>query len=356
VVFDLTATAAKGVRWLALAGVSVAIVGLMLAISLPAAWLLGPLVGAAGFAVRGLTLRLPRPATVFAQAVLGTFLSSRLTPELLGDMRARWPVFLFGALSVVLLSAALGWVLTWQKVLPGSTAVWGTAPGAAMAMVVMAEAFGADAQLVALMQYSRVALVVMTAAVVSRVMGATPPPAVVFVAHPGAIAVALGVAMVGAVVGLRTKVPAGALLVPMVLGLALPQLGLPLELPPGAIALAATLLGWGIGLSFTRASLTAAAKLFPRMLLSILALVVTCTLLAVALSLALHLDLLTVWLATSPGGMDSVALIAAASHVDVSFVIALQAMRFLAVMVLGPPLSKLVAISAQRRAGPPDAR
>ncbi len=347
---DPTATVTAR-RWLALAAVSLGIVGAMWLIRLPAAWLLGPLVGSAGFAVRGLTLRMPRAVTVFAQAMLGTFLSSKLTPALLHDIAARWPVFLLGALGVVVLSAALGWVLTWQKVLPGSTAVWGTAPGAAMAMVVMAEAFGADAQLVALMQYSRVAIVVMTAAVVSRLVGAVPPPAVATVVHPAAIAVAFGVAAVGALAGLRTKLPAGALLVPMVLGLALPQLGVPVELPPAAIAAAATILGWGIGLSFTRASLAAAAKLFPRMLLSIFALLVTCSALAVVLSVTLHLDLLTVWLATSPGGMDSVALIAAASHVDVSFVVALQAMRFLAVMVLGPPLSKLVARSAQARGG-----
>ena len=42
--------------------------------------------------------------------------------------------------------------------LPGTTAVWGSSPGAATAMVLMAEAFGADARLVAFMQYLRVDL------------------------------------------------------------------------------------------------------------------------------------------------------------------------------------------------------
>ena len=43
-------------------------------------------------------------------------------------------------------------------------------------------------------------------------------------------------------------------------------------------------------------------------------------------------------------GMDSVAIIAAASQgVDISFVMALQAARFLVVLLLGPAISRLVA-------------
>ena len=55
-------------------------------------------------------------------------------------------------------------------------------------------------------------------------------------------------------------------------------------------------------------------------------------------------DPLTAYLATSPGGMDSVAIIAAASDsVDISFVMALQTARFLFVLVLGPPIARLIA-------------
>jgi uncharacterized membrane protein AbrB (regulator of aidB expression) len=55
-------------------------------------------------------------------------------------------------------------------------------------------------------------------------------------------------------------------------------------------------------------------------------------------------DPLTAYLATSPGGMDSVAIIAAASDtVNVSFVMALQTARFLFVLVLGPAIARLVA-------------
>ena len=42
-------------------------------------------------------------------------------------------------------------------------------------------------------------------------------------------------------------------------------------------------------------------------------------------------DPLTAYLATSPGGSDSIAIIAASTNVDVSFVMAMQTVRMLAV-------------------------
>ncbi|TIT60111.1 MAG: AbrB family transcriptional regulator, partial [Mesorhizobium sp.] len=58
------------------------------------------------------------------------------------------------------------------------------------------------------------------------------------------------------------------------------------------------------------------------------------------------IDPLTAYLATSPGGMDSVAIIAAAAHnVDISFVMALQSARFLIVLLVGPSIARLVARS-----------
>jgi uncharacterized membrane protein AbrB (regulator of aidB expression) len=54
-------------------------------------------------------------------------------------------------------------------------------------------------------------------------------------------------------------------------------------------------------------------------------------------------DPLTAYLATSPGGADSVAIIAASSPVDVPFVMAMQVARFILVMLAGPFLAKRVA-------------
>ena len=86
-----------------------------------------------------------------------------------------------------------------------------------------------------------------------------------------------------------------------------------------------------------------AARALPQIVASIVALMAFCGGLAFLLSHQLGIDPLTAYLATSPGGMDSVAIIAAASDsVDLSFVMALQSARFLIVLLLGPSLARLV--------------
>ena len=52
---------------------------------------------------------------------------------------------------------------------------------------------------------------------------------------------------------------------------------------------------------------------------------------------------MTAYLATSPGGADSVAIIAASSQVDLPFVMAMQVARFMLVLLVGPTVAKMVA-------------
>jgi membrane AbrB-like protein len=55
------------------------------------------------------------------------------------------------------------------------------------------------------------------------------------------------------------------------------------------------------------------------------------------------IDPLTAYLATSPGGVNAVAIIAASTKVDVPFVMALQSVRLLLVLFIGPVLSRFAA-------------
>jgi len=68
---------------------------------------------------------------------------------------------------------------------------------------------------------------------------------------------------------------------------------------------------------------------------------------AVVLTEVAAIDPMTAYLASSPGGADSVAVIAATSAVDAGFVMAMQLARFLMVLVFGPAVSKFVAKQAK---------
>jgi uncharacterized membrane protein AbrB (regulator of aidB expression) len=66
-------------------------------------------------------------------------------------------------------------------------------------------------------------------------------------------------------------------------------------------------------------------------------------LLAWCLTRLANVDALTAYLATSPGGLDSVAIIAASTpRVDLPFVLALQSVRLVFAIALGPVIARLV--------------
>ena len=105
---------------------------------------------------------------VAAQTIVGCLVARAITGDIVVTFLKDWPLFLAVVLVIVATSAVLGWAIARFKVLPGTTAVWGTAPGAASAMMVMSGDFGADARLVAFMQYLRVVIVAGLASVVAR--------------------------------------------------------------------------------------------------------------------------------------------------------------------------------------------
>ena len=172
---------------------------------------------------------------------------------------------------------------------------------------------------------------------------------------PGALLATLALGVGGAVVGVKSKIPAGALLVPMVIGAPLSTTHLlTITLPPWLLAICYALVGWSIGLRFTRETVLYAWKQLPVILTSIFTLIAMCGGLAFALHEAAGTDPLTAYLATSPGGADAVAIIAASSPVDLPFVMAMQIGRLLVALLVGPALARTIARWAGSEGGPPD--
>ncbi len=115
-------------------------------------------------------------------------------------------------------------LLTRAGVMPGTTAIWGSAPGAASVMTFMSAEYGADMRLVALMQYLRVAMCVLLATIVARVMG-TPTDATVMAVFPPAPwhvhLATLAATLLAGWIGVRFKMPGGAFLFPMLVAIAI---------------------------------------------------------------------------------------------------------------------------------------
>lgn len=140
------------------------------------------------------------------------------------------------------------------------------------------------------------------------------------------------------------RIPAGPLLLSLAGGIIAQETHLlKIELPPPLLMVSYAVTGWSIGLRFNRAILLYVAKALPRLLLSIFCLVAICSGFAFLLVHFAGIDPLTAYLATSPGGADSVAIIASSSNVNISFVMSMQTGRFLLVLITGPALARWVA-------------
>jgi membrane AbrB-like protein len=320
---------------------------------LPAAFMLGPLAAAALAQSAGVTVKIARTPMAAAQAVIGCLVARSITPAIIGGFAHHWPLFLCVVALSVAASTAIGWLMSRLRIIPGTTAVWGMLPGAATVMMLMAEAYGADFRLVAFMQYLRVVMVAAAASLVallfvhgggSRFAAGYFPP----VDLHNFIATA-AIALVGALAGIASRIPAGVLLGPLVLGAILSASGhVTIELPPALLIASYAIIGWNTGLRFTRDVLAAAARALPQIIVAIALLMGFCGLLAWLLVELLHIDPLTAYLATSPGGVDAAAIIAASTKVDISFVMALQLVRVILLLAMGPSLARWVAGTLDR--------
>ncbi|TWI54278.1 hypothetical protein IQ22_02141 [Pseudomonas duriflava] len=315
----------------------------------PAALFLGPMLVSIAFGVNGATIRLPKPLFQISQGVVGCLIAHAMTAAVLLMVAQHWPLMLLSTSITVLLSVLVGLFLVRFGGLPGSTAAWGTTPGAASAMVAMAEEYGADSRIVATMQYVRVVCVVMISALVGRFLGAEGTGAATQAAQLewnwqslSSFAVTLGVVVVGAWLGRR--LPAGALMLPIVLG-TLVQLGagIQITLPHWLLALAFGAMGCYVGLRFDQATVRYVMRALPKMIFASLMLIALCAVSALLLAHLMDKDFLSAYLATSPGGLDSMAIIAVESHADVGLVLAMQALRLLGVIVTGPFLARQIA-------------
>jgi uncharacterized protein len=343
-------------EWLLLFVSSSILVGALRAVQLPAALLLGPMIAAMGFALCDAEARLPRTFALGAQTVLGCLIAKSFNSGLMAVLAVYWPTLAALAAVTLVMTAALGLLITRRGWLPGTAAIWGLSPGAASAMVLLADQHGADKRIVALMQYSRIILVAFAAVAVARVLG-HPGGSVNSLAPAGGYALlappvhklgfleAIALALAGALTAKLTRQSSAALFVPTFGGAALQGAGLvTIELPPLVPALAFGVIGWYVGLSFTREAFAHCLTIFPRMLAAIVVMMVMCGLLSLILAVLVpNIDPLTAYLSMSPGGMDTAVVIAATTNVSLPLVLAAQLVRLIIVMIAGPSMAKVVA-------------
>ncbi|MFT3691091.1 AbrB family transcriptional regulator [Paenirhodobacter sp.] len=330
----------QGVRWLVAIGAGLALGQGLGLLHLPAAAMVGPMVAGAAVALAGGRLYVAPQLSQMGQGVAGCLIALNLDAGALRQTLAIWPVVLvFVALTfaVACLSglAASRWTRLGREV-----TLWGFLPGMMGTIIALAHERGLDSRMIALIQILRLMLVIAAMVVVAAgISGPAPPPA-----HAGSPAIAVALAALGvAAARWLPRIPAAATLVPLSLATVLVLNGVALAVPGWLVALAFLAIGLQVGLRFTPDLLRQGLVALPGLCAACLLLIGLCGASGLALSRIAGVGVMTGMLATVPGSIDSIAILAIGAGADVAFVMTLQTVRLFAVVIFGPILASAIA-------------
>ncbi|SNS36736.1 AbrB family transcriptional regulator [Rhodococcoides kyotonense] len=344
-------------RWIALLAVTIVVWAALAALGLSAAALFASLVVAAIFAVRGLGPdRVPRPAGMLAQGILAVSIGLMVDTETLSALGSSWLPALGVCVATLVVSIAAGFLLALHRDVDALTGALSMIAGGAQGLVAVSRELGGDERMVAVVQYLRVGLIIVTMPLVATVVfGAGSGGAVAsrsgespwyvdLLVVAGAIVVGIGVARL-------IRLPAPATLGPLAASIALELSGWidSVSAPTILLPIAFVVIGWQAGLAFTRDSVRAVGRVMPWAIGLIVVLGVLCALLGLLLSHTTGISLLEGYLATTPGGLSAVLAVSAASGANVTFVAAVQVVRLVIMLFAAPFGAKMfLALRARR--------
>ena len=344
-------------RWAGVAAATIVVSVAAAAVGVPSAALFAALaVGIAYALLFGDAHPLKPPARVltFGQVVIGVALGAQLTSETLSAVVGDWLPIAIVTVATLLISVVAGLLLARATGLDRPTALLGLIAGGASGIVAMSDELGADARLVAFMQYLRVLIVVVTAPLVATVLfgagGDLAAPELGSAGLAADLAFTAGCGIAGVLIARKVPITAGSLLVPLVIAAALSVSGLTegAHVPDRIQDLGFAAIGLQVGLRFTVATIRQAGHLLPAVLLSLAGMIAACGGLAFLVLLVTDVSFSDAYLATTPGGLYAVLAVAIGGGGNVGFVLAVQALRLFVMILAAPPLVRLITRSHER--------
>jgi membrane AbrB-like protein len=330
--------------WAALAGATMGGGWFAGRVGLPSGYLFAAmLAGLAAALLLSVRLRLPERGFRLGQAVTGAAIGTSVHASTLTGLGARWAAVALVGLATLAVTICTGLVLSRITALDRPTASLGMIAGGASGIVGMADDLGGDDRLVAFMQYLRVLIITLITPLLvplafgvhvrSSTGGGGP-----LLGNAAGAALTVAAVLAGLLLAPRLRLPAPALLGPLILTAVASgsgMIGSP-QVPALAREAGFAVIGLRIGLGFDRPTLRTMARLMLPVCASIALLLVVCFGFAWLLELSTGVSLLDGYLATTPGGLYAVLPIAFGSGADTTFVLAVQTLRLLAMMLAAP--------------------
>ncbi|GHB17136.1 AbrB family transcriptional regulator [Salinicola rhizosphaerae] len=304
------------------------------ALNLPLAWMLGPLVVNLIAAMRGVQVRIPESFRQFFLGVLGLVLGGQVTPGLFSEI-GHWMTS--AAVLIVGLAVATTVGSMWYRRcgMTRTSAWFSSAPGAMTAMILMGEKAGGDPRQVAIAQSLRALLVVLTL-----------PPLFVWWAHdpdlvrshmaPDGLWLILLLPLIIAVAK-RLRLPTPGLLGPMLVAAALGGTGLVQFHPANwAVSIMLWVLGSAIGARFYGLTLSQLRRHIVHAGVATLLTLAVLGVTALAMHWLLGVPLPVALLASAPGGIGEMAILAVTLDIDPLFVTFHHLLRLTGLILVAP--------------------
>lgn len=326
------------------------------ALGLSAAALFAALVVAACFAIKGIApSRLPRPAGMLAQGILAVSIGFMIDTKTLSSLGSSWLSVVVVSVVTLVISVGAGSLLALHKDVDALTGPLSMIAGGAQGLVAIARELGGDERIVAVVQYVRVGLIIITMPLLATVLFGAGSDGSISAADAGSpwyvdTLVVAGCIAVGIGFAKAVRLPAPATLGPLIASGALELSGWidSVSAPTILLPIAFVLIGWQAGLAFTGESVRAVGRVLPWAVLLILVVGVVCALLGLLLSYLTGISVLEGYLATTPGGLSAVLAVSAASGANVTFVAAVQVVR-LVIMLFAAPFGAKAFVALRSR-------
>ena len=339
--------------WIFVVPASIALGLLFDYFNVAAAWILAGIIVAGGMAlVRREELVLNSHVEKAGRGVIGVLAGLPLVGIGIGEVTP----YVLPGLAVSIITVALGMsagvVLAKSvKEISPQTGILCMLPGGSSTLPVIARETGADFRLVALSQYLRLLIVSLSLPLVTSIFNVTATGAAEETGTWWGALLLVVFALVGPYIGKLLHFPAPHIFAPLLLTVVAGQF-IPdaLVMPNFVAVIAFLIIGWFCGGGLSVQVLKIFARQLPMTLLFIIITIATCAATALLLSWWMNITYFDAYLATSPGGLETVLALAHEGGSGPA-VVSVQLIRLLTLLFLAGYLSTIIRWIVKRGRG-----
>ncbi len=333
--------------------------GLLFAtLNMPLAWLLGSMAATTVAALSPIRVAVPIRIRSLFVAVLGIMLGSAFTPEL-AEQAGRFAGTLLVQAGFIVLVVSTGYFT--YRVIGGYdrvTAYFSSTPGGMTEMTLIGDSLGGDMRTISLNHAVRVLIVVSVipfyfSYILGLEIGARPNTGTFAELKLEDAMILAACGIVGFMVARRFRVPAYALIGPMVVSAAVHLAGWTSgNIPGGFVATAQLVVGAAVGCRFAGISIRRMLQVAWLAAVNAMTLILLAAVVGSIAARFIDTDGSALFLSLAPGGLAEMSMIAFALDVDTAFVTVMHFMRLLLVMMLAPLAYRFLSRRGKRGPAP----